>query len=317
MNMAITDESMISDYHQLRQQLENYTNDMREVITHPNYCLKFLQSGRLVKIKYKDHDFGWGAVVNFTPRKAQKGQTLSQREQYVVDVVIPIASSSSFVPQANDGLPAGIQPPAPGDRGKMEVVPVLLTCIECIGHLRVFLPQDLRSADQRGLVRKAIEEVKKRFPDGIAILDPVENMNIVDPKFKTLLLVRSEHLDLRSKLIVYRKSRALKTDFLETRCTTRHVCPISTRPTPRNWRYMIRSRTSRRRSPTPSQSYSSTSSRTANEFCDVSVSSMKLTWSSSKPVSPARSARATSSCSANFSSTAFSTSSRPNSARPA
>lgn len=69
----------------------------------------------------------------------------------------------------------------------MEVVPVLLSCIDSIGHLRLFLPPDLKSVDQRNGVRKALEEVKKRFPDGIAILDPIENMGITDDSFKKLL----------------------------------------------------------------------------------------------------------------------------------
>jgi len=47
---------------------------------------------------------------------------------------------------------------------------------------------------------KSVKEVKRRFPDGIALLDPVENMGIVDEAFKKLLRVRSSlstsHLDL-------------------------------------------------------------------------------------------------------------------------
>jgi ATP-dependent RNA helicase DOB1 len=95
------------------------------------------------------------------------------------------------MPQVTDGLPPGVRPPPPGEKGKMEVVPVLLNCIESIGHLRVFLPKDLNTTDSRNGVQKALEEVKKRFPDGIAILDPIENMNIKDDSFKRLLRVRA------------------------------------------------------------------------------------------------------------------------------
>jgi ATP-dependent RNA helicase DOB1 len=164
---------------------------MRDVIMHPNYCLQFLQAGRMVKIKFKDYDFGWGAVVAFTPRRANKGEILQPQESYVVDVLLSVASDSKFAPQANDGLPPGVRPPATGEKGKMEVVPVLLNCIESIGHLRVFLPNELKSTEQKNGVRKALDEVKKRFPDGIAILDPIENMKITDDSFKRLLRVSS------------------------------------------------------------------------------------------------------------------------------
>jgi ATP-dependent RNA helicase DOB1 len=188
-NMTITDEPTVKEYYQLRQQLDTHTKDMRAVITHPSYCLQFLQHGRIVKIKYKDSDFGWGAVVNVTPRKANKGEVIAPQDSYVVDVLLPIASNSKFSPQAGDGLPPGIRPMPSGDKGKNEVVPVLLSCIDSIGHLRVFLPNELKSVDQRNNVRKALDEVQKRFPDGIAILDPIENMHITDEAFKKLLRV--------------------------------------------------------------------------------------------------------------------------------
>jgi ATP-dependent RNA helicase DOB1 len=187
--MTITDEPTVKDYYQLRKQLDGLTKDMRDVITHPNYCLQFMQPGRMVKIKYKDYDFAWGAVVHVTQRKASKGEVIPPQQSYVIDVVIPIASDAKFAPQPNDGLPTGIRPPPAGDKGKTEVIPVLLSCVEAIGHLRVFLPNDLKSTEQRNNVRKALDEVHKRFPDGIAVLDPIENMNITDESFKKLLRV--------------------------------------------------------------------------------------------------------------------------------
>ncbi|KAK5257005.1 ATP-dependent RNA helicase mtr4 [Cryomyces antarcticus] len=188
-SLQIEDESTIREYYDLRQQIDTYTKDMREVITHPNYCLQFMQPGRLVKIKYKDYDFGWGAVVNFTPRRAPKGQKQdwSPQQSYVIDVVFEVAKDANFATQATQDLPEGVRPPAPGEKGKIEVVPVLLSCVESVGHLRIFLPKDLRPADERSKVRKMLEEVKRRFPDGIAVLDPIENMGITDESFKKLL----------------------------------------------------------------------------------------------------------------------------------
>lgn len=67
-SLNIEDEPTVREYYELRQQLDSFTKDMQDVINHPNYCLPFLQPGRLVKIKYKSYDFGWGAVVNFSKR---------------------------------------------------------------------------------------------------------------------------------------------------------------------------------------------------------------------------------------------------------
>ena len=189
--MEIPDEATIKEYYDLRQQLTSYTKDMRDVINHPNYCLQFMQPGRVVHIKYKDMDFGWGAVVKFTPRRPTKNagaiEEYPPQQSYILDVLLNISEDDSVVPQTTTEFPIGIKPPAEGENGKMEVVPVLLSCIEAIGHVRIFLPKDLNPKDQRNQVRKSLEEVKRRFPDGIAILDPIDNMGISDDSFKRLL----------------------------------------------------------------------------------------------------------------------------------
>jgi len=190
--MEIPDEGVIKEYYDLRQQLNVYAKDMRDVINHPNYCLQFMQSGRLVRIKHQDYDFGWGAVVNFTqrqPDRHQKPEDIKPQETYVLDVLLHVADSSSNGTKTYYDLPQGVRPPAKGEKGKMEVVPIVLSCVESIGHVRIFLPQDLRSFEQRNTVKKALDEVKRRFPDGIAVLDPIENMGITDASFKKLLRV--------------------------------------------------------------------------------------------------------------------------------
>lgn len=167
---------------------------MRDVINHPNYCLQFMQPGRLVRIKHMDYDFGWGAVISYTQRKAgrdQKPEDITPQQSFVLDVLLPVADAGATNgTRTHQDLPQGIRPPAEGEKARMEVVPVLLSCVESIAHVRIFPPKDLKSADQRNSVKKSLDEVKRRFPDGIAVLDPIENMGITDDSFKRLLRVR-------------------------------------------------------------------------------------------------------------------------------
>ena len=191
--MVIEDEQEIKEYYDLRQALDGYVKDMRAVITHPQYLLKFLQAGRLVRVKYKEHEFGWGAVVNFQkvrPGKGQKEEDVPDGQSVIVDVLMSVATDAVTLPPGAkliDDLPPGVRPPSDGEKGKMEVVPVMNGTIDAVGHLRVFLPQDIRQPEQRNTVRKALEEIARRFPDGIAVLDPIENMGIIDESFKKLL----------------------------------------------------------------------------------------------------------------------------------
>ena len=198
-SMKITDESTIREYYELRKQIDTYTKDMKSVIQLPNYCLPFLQPGRLLRIKYNNMDFGWGAVVDFSEtkstedersmRKGDKPTSRSPQDSWTVHTLLWVSETSSTATRSHQVLPSGIRPPGPGEKGAMQVVPCLLSCIDSIGHLRVFLPKDLKPADDRNSVKKTLDEVKRRFPDGIAVLDPIENMGIKDNSFKKLLRV--------------------------------------------------------------------------------------------------------------------------------
>jgi ATP-dependent RNA helicase DOB1 len=188
--IELQDEPIVRDYYDIRQQLTTYGKQMREVITDPVHCIPFMQPGRLVRIKHKDYDFGWGAVVSFAERKPGRGESkddIKPQQSFVLDVLLAVASDVSVGTRTNDDLPPGVRPPPEGDEGKMEVVPVLLSCVDSIGLVRIYLESDLRSSEQRNKVHRKLEEVKRRFPDGIAPLDPIENMNITDDAFKKLL----------------------------------------------------------------------------------------------------------------------------------
>ncbi|CCG81891.1 Uncharacterized helicase C6F12.16c [Taphrina deformans PYCC 5710] len=181
------DEQSISEYYELRKQLDSYAQDMRDIMNNPNYSLPFMQAGRLVKVKQADLDFGWGTVVSYTKRSPPRGAIAEYlpQESYVVEVLLWVSKESTK--STKKGVEDDMRPVVGDAPGKMETVSVLLSAINGIGHLRIFLPKDLRNQEQRATVRKSIQEVKKRFPDGIALLDPIENMKITDEAFKQLI----------------------------------------------------------------------------------------------------------------------------------
>ena len=118
---------------------------------------------------------------------------LPPHSQYIVDVLLNIARAPyQPLPKGQTWSPekaAFIQPCPPGERGLPVVVPILLDVIEGISHVRIFMPKDIRSENARETVWKSVLEVQRRFPEGIALLDPVQNMGIKDDKFQALLKV--------------------------------------------------------------------------------------------------------------------------------
>ncbi|KAJ6103922.1 rRNA-processing arch domain-containing protein [Penicillium sp. IBT 16267x] len=188
-NMNIDDEGTIREYYELRKQLDQFSEDVRAVITHPNYILPFIQAGRLVHIKFKDQDFGWGAVVSQKQRRPMKNSSeeFPPHQAYVIDVLLNIAEGPAIGTKTFQDLPTGVQPVKEGDKSRMEVVPMMLTCVNSISHVRFPLPKDISQASTRSGVKKTLDEIQRRFPDGVPVLDPIENMGIKDDSFKKLL----------------------------------------------------------------------------------------------------------------------------------
>lgn len=205
--LIIPNEPTTSDYFNLRKQLDNLSKDFREIISHPNYSLPFLQPGRLVKIKHGDVDFGWGCVVSYQKRAPPKGRlALSMEEmdqnQYIVDCLLQVARGSA-VPSMREvvknaatnktAAPSGLRRPEPGQESEFVVIPVMLTTVESISGLRLILPKDLRPRESRQQVKDRLQEVFRRFPSkgkgatGIPLLDPIKDMKITDEGFRNLL----------------------------------------------------------------------------------------------------------------------------------
>ncbi|CAH7666284.1 rRNA-processing arch domain-domain-containing protein [Phakopsora pachyrhizi] len=192
--IVVHNEDMVQEYCELEKRLEDQMQDMKEVINHPTHALPFLQPGRLVRVKFGSMDFGWGAVVNFQKRLADRGKSfkddIKPHDAFIVDVLLHISRSKGPFSSASrtvGGATSVVKPCEGGEEGECAVVPVLLSTIEGISKIRIILPKDLKPLDARKHAFNAIKEVKRRFPDGITMLDPVENMGITDPEFSKLL----------------------------------------------------------------------------------------------------------------------------------
>ncbi|KAG8932975.1 ATP-dependent RNA helicase mtr4, partial [Tulasnella sp. 408] len=185
--MVVPEEESVSEYYDIRRQLEDLGNDVRDVKTHPTYVLQYLQAGRLVRVKHETNDFGWGIVINFIkrvqPKHGPKAPIVDNAQnQYIVDVLLNCDPTSTVSKDKTS-----IRPCPPGEKGEPMVCPVLLSTIQDLSVLRVFLPKDLKPLSERQNAWKSLLEVQKRFPEGIPPLDPLKHMKITDEKFVQLV----------------------------------------------------------------------------------------------------------------------------------
>lgn len=201
------DQEMAADFWDVRSQLTELRGKFRKVVHHPSFALPFLQSGRLVRVRVDGRgDFGWVAILS-----VKKVGGASNAAQATGDKQSPDAASTtvahvlnSTVPRylievvgriAASSTPSDPQPPTSLASSKPTVFTVDLGVLDGMSAVRLHLPKDVKNAsDAQAVVVKSINEVERRFPDGLPLLHPVNDLAIGDPAF-TELVDRMEALE--------------------------------------------------------------------------------------------------------------------------
>ncbi|EDQ87492.1 uncharacterized protein MONBRDRAFT_35219 [Monosiga brevicollis MX1] len=171
--IVIEDEAKVEEYYNIRKQLESFGEELRTLITEPQTIVPFLQPGRVVEVRDGEQNFGWGIVVDFKERAVKSkrnGKNQAEEKQIVVTTLLHVASD------AGNKKPRPISTPT--DKGEYKVTPVLLPVLSQISKVRLFLPKDLSGADKRRAAFNALQEAIRRFPEGLPLLDPIEDMKI-------------------------------------------------------------------------------------------------------------------------------------------
>ncbi|KAK9798903.1 hypothetical protein WJX73_005375 [Symbiochloris irregularis] len=170
-----SDEDMTS-YVQLRKDLEKQRSIILDSMLQPQYCTAFLQPGRLIAVKAGAVDWGTGVVVAMSRRSPTRGvppTAQTAASAYIVDALL----------ECQPGLPPGSQPQPVGkggSEGELQVVPVALPLLSGISALRISMVQDLRPPEARRATLLSLKAALKRYPDGLPMLDPIEDMSITD-----------------------------------------------------------------------------------------------------------------------------------------
>ncbi|XP_057497353.1 DExH-box ATP-dependent RNA helicase DExH10 [Actinidia eriantha] len=181
-------EAKVAEYHKLKLGIAELEKKMMAEITRPERVLYFLLPGRLVKVREGGTDWGWGVVVNVVKKPPVALGSLppalssSRGVSYIVDTLL----HCSIGLNENGSKPKPC-PPSPGEKGEMHVVPVQLPLISALSKLRISIPSDLRPVEARQNILLAVQELEKRFPQGLPKLNPVKDMGIEEPEFVELV----------------------------------------------------------------------------------------------------------------------------------
>jgi len=176
--ISVEKEEEVASYVRLRDQLTNLGEEFHKILTDPQYIVRFMNSGRLVRVKNQDQDFGWGAVVHLEKIKS----TVTTEEQMMAKVLLHVTKDS-----ASSKIASELRAVQPGEKGEMTIVTILFSLIQQISSARIYIPDDLKPLDKRMAVLNAIKEVQRRCENKIPLIDPEKDMKINTPEFKDVV----------------------------------------------------------------------------------------------------------------------------------
>src|SRR5690606_34359299 len=150
--IKIENEQQVESYANIRNQLESMRQQLQKEITKPTHSVPFLQPGRLVRIRDGSDDWGWGVVVNFQKKKnIDPNIALHKADQYIVDVLLECTPLNN----KTRGKPKPIKQ---GESGEPMVIPVQLSIVESISSIRLYVPKNLRSFENKKKTLQRLHE---------------------------------------------------------------------------------------------------------------------------------------------------------------
>ncbi|KAK4337313.1 hypothetical protein RND71_043599 [Anisodus tanguticus] len=181
--IKISNETNVKNYFTLKNQIKVMSFQFIEFIRRAEYIIPFIQSGRLLKIVSDSNvELGWSAIINFQKKKSKfKAESLDDELfTYTIDVLINLDKKAFN--DKNQWLP-----PENENSGEIKIITISLNNIIQISSVRIFIPKDLKSYDNKQSVKKSIRQVSKQFDNKIPLLDPIEDMKIKSKEFYSIV----------------------------------------------------------------------------------------------------------------------------------
>lgn len=195
--LVVPRESTVAELAKLHFQEVQLEKSIWDIVIRPENIVQYLNIGRLVYIKLKDLDYGWGVVINFNKTKmnvkSKKGKV--EGNKIIVDVLLPIKTRTDKNEQP--------QPAINEDKidVAVEVIPMMLECVRKISSVRLTLPTNLQEVSNKMLVFDTLKKIDSKFKGAIPLLDPIKDMGIHTSELDELSQKINSLVPLRKKCL--------------------------------------------------------------------------------------------------------------------
>jgi ATP-dependent RNA helicase DOB1 len=192
-NLVIEDEQVVASYAGLLEQYRRLTRSRRDILMHPKTVLPFLQPGRLIKIEsssvitdpgsihsieHVDKQGAWAAVINFEIIGKKEENDQKKKKRVIIDVLAMCDESRGPTD------PVILAPQDTKTKAAAFVIAIDLETVLEISTLRVHIPKDLRTREEREKGAKVLKEVQKRFgAAGPPLLDADKDMKVSSEEY--------------------------------------------------------------------------------------------------------------------------------------
>lgn len=228
-------ETLVAEYCAMENQLLKAKTGMLSISRDSRYVLPFVQQpGRLMKIMLGEDDYGWGVLISHRKKMGEGAAGAAGKlarsatvPDHTIDVLLNCVDrrfdekdSENAAAREEDKKDAGLlwrgtakhcRPPQSDDETMlvtMRSFTVEFHDIVDMSAVRLFIPQDIQLGGARLNVSRALREVKRRFPDGVPVLDPIKDLKIHSKDYERL----SSRKQTLSK---HMSSHSLRNDFEE------------------------------------------------------------------------------------------------------
>ena len=207
------DEERTGEYFQLNQQLLLTERKILKITRKSQYVVPFLQTpGRMLDCTIDGENYGWGVLVSYKKKtgtgsggSAGKMASEAPGPEHTVDVLLPCVDRHFDDTKSNDevkeedvsnigllwrGTALHCRAVTSEDDDKLvtnRVFTITLDDIHDLSAVRLFIPNDIHPEAARKNVAKSVSEVKRRFPEGVPLLDPVKDLNVKSDDYKKLI----------------------------------------------------------------------------------------------------------------------------------
>ena len=188
-SIAIANEPFVRSKQRLEGQMDQIESEIRKIVMLPENVVPFLVPGRVIRVKTKQQEWGWGVLAGYAKQKltAKSKEGLVTKGDSLVDIVS--GSESQYILDvylySKDKLTSeGLLQPGNVKKqdGRLGAVPVILSdsTIHKISTIQLNIPSHSRELDNPKAIEAMYMELMKRFDfgDKFEELDPVEDMEI-------------------------------------------------------------------------------------------------------------------------------------------